>query len=87
LLIEAEHGFDSAALLVTYCEDFAEKALGYLGEYLEKLPPWRKKFCEDGLGSYSGILLTDSLQASLDFINDYAPEHLQVFSEVTHWQN
>jgi histidinol dehydrogenase len=80
LLIEAEHGSDSAALLVTHSASLAEKALGYLGEYLEKLPPWRKKFCEDGLGSYGGILLTDSLQASLDFINDYAPEHLQVLT-------
>ena len=65
---------------MTHSEIFAEKALGYLGEYLAKLPPWRKKFCEDGLGSYGGILLTDTLQASLDFINDYAPEHLQVLT-------
>jgi histidinol dehydrogenase len=78
LLIEAEHGSDSAALLVTHSETVAQQALHYINHYLDQLPPWRKKFCEDGLGSYGGILLTDSLQASLDFINDYAPEHLEI---------
>ena len=78
LLIEAEHGSDSAALLVTHSETVAQQALQYVNHYLDQLPPWRKKFCEEGLGSYGGILLTDSLQASLDFINDYAPEHLEL---------
>lgn len=78
LLIEAEHGSDSAALLVTHCEAVAQAALAHLNHYLEQLPPWRQQFCKDGLSAYGGILLTDSLQASLDFINDYAPEHLEV---------
>jgi histidinol dehydrogenase len=78
LLIEAEHGSDSAALLVTHSETVAEKASQYVDEYLQQLPPWRRKFCEDGLSAYGGIILTSSLPESLAFINQYAPEHLEV---------
>jgi histidinol dehydrogenase len=78
LLIEAEHGSDSAALLVTHSENLAQQAQQYLEYYLQQLPQWRRDFCEQGLAAYGGILLTDSLQASLDFINDYAPEHLEL---------
>jgi histidinol dehydrogenase len=78
LLIEAEHGADSAALLVTHSEAVAEKAKEYLERYLQRLPAWRKEFCEQGLAAYGGILLTSSLEESIAFINDYAPEHLEV---------
>jgi histidinol dehydrogenase len=78
LLIEAEHGADSAALLVTHSEAVAEKAKEYLAQYLQRLPAWRKEFCEQGLAAYGGILLTSSLEESIAFINDYAPEHLEV---------
>jgi histidinol dehydrogenase len=78
LLIEAEHGSDSAALLVTHSEALANKASEYVVDYLKRLPDWRREFCEQGLASYGGILLTSSLEESINFINDYAPEHLEV---------
>ena len=78
LLVEAEHGPESAALLVTHSESVAQKAVGYVTEYLQKLPDWRREFCEKGLSVYGGILLTSSLEDSLNFVNDYAPEHLEV---------
>jgi histidinol dehydrogenase len=78
LLIEAEHGADSAALLVTHSRELAEKVSHLGSEYLQQLPAWRREFCEQGLAAYGGIVLTESLQASLDFVNDYAPEHLEV---------
>ncbi len=78
LLIEAEHGSDSAALLVTHSESVAYKASEYATQYLQRLPEWRREFCEKGLASYGGIILTSSLEESITFINDYAPEHLEV---------
>jgi histidinol dehydrogenase len=78
LLIEAEHGPDSAALLVTHSEELAQKAIAFISDYLQRLPEWRRAFCEKGLSTYGGILLTSSLEASIDFINDYAPEHLEI---------
>jgi histidinol dehydrogenase len=78
LLIEAEHGSDSAALLVTHSELVAHQASEFVSEYLKRLPDWRREFCEQGLSSYGGILLTASLEESINFINDYAPEHLEI---------
>ncbi len=78
LLIEAEHGPDSAALLVTHSESVALRAIAFISDYLKRLPDWRREFCEKGLSTYGGILLTSSLEESLAFINDYAPEHLEV---------
>ncbi len=78
LLNEAEHGPDSAALLVTHSESVAAEAAKIIPEYVQSLPEWRRNFCEKVLSSYGGILLTSSLEESIDFINDYAPEHLEI---------
>jgi histidinol dehydrogenase len=78
LLIEAEHGPDSAAVLVTHSAELAQKVVEILPQYLESLPQWRQDFCKTGLANYGGIILTDNLEQSLDFVNEYAPEHLEV---------
>lgn len=78
LLIEAEHGADSAALLVTHSETVAQQASHYAQDYLQHLPQWRREFCEKGLSAYGGIILTQSLEDSINFINEYAPEHLEI---------
>ncbi|MEB3309427.1 MAG: histidinol dehydrogenase [Snowella sp.] len=78
LLIEAEHGSDSAALLVTHSEKVAQEAQQWIEHYLQQLPQWRKDFCEQGLAAYGGILLTDSLTQSIEFVNTYGPEHLEL---------
>lgn len=78
LLVEAEHGPDSAALLVTHSQEVADKVAEILPEYISELPQWRREFVTSVLGNYGGILLTNSLEASIDFVNEYAPEHLEV---------
>jgi histidinol dehydrogenase len=80
LLVEAEHGAESAALLVTHSESVARAALAVLPEYIAQLPEWRRKFVENVLSNYGGILLTASLDESIQFINEYAPEHLEVLT-------
>ncbi len=81
LLIEAEHGPDSAALLVTHSQELAEQVKERLGPLVETLPEPRKEFCTSVLSGYGGILITTSLDASVDFVNEYAPEHLQVLAD------
>lgn len=81
LLVEAEHGPESAALLVTHSESVATKAAEFASEYVKKLPQWRQEFCQKGLSSYGGVLLTSSLEESIAFVNEYAPEHLEVLVE------
>lgn len=80
LLVEAEHGPDSAALLVTHSREVAAQALQILPEYIAQLPEWRREFVSTVLANYGGVLLTGSLDESIQFINDYAPEHLEVLT-------
>ncbi len=81
LLVEAEHGPDSAALLVTHSREVAQAAEEILPELIAKLPEWRRKFVETVLGDYGGIMITESLEQSIQFTNDYAPEHLEILTQ------
>lgn len=81
LLIEAEHGADSSAFLVTTSERIVEEALKALPEHWAEMGQERVAYSQAVLGgNMGGIVLADSTQAAFDFINDYAPEHLQVLS-------
>jgi histidinol dehydrogenase len=78
LLIEAEHGPDSTALLVTHCHEIANKVKAMLPEYINDLPDKRKEFCQTVFSNYGGIVLTPDIDSSIRFVNDFAPEHLEV---------
>lgn len=80
LLVEAEHGPESASLLVTHDVALAGRVQSLLPALLAALPEQRRNFCLTGLNSYGGILVTDSLDASIDFVNAYAPEHMQLLT-------
>jgi histidinol dehydrogenase len=81
LMIEAEHGPDSSAYLVTHDRAVAEAALAALPRLWAALPDQRRAFVAATLGGpRGGIVLTPSLEASYAFVNDYAPEHLEVLS-------
>jgi len=81
VMIEAEHGPDSAALLVTHSKELAEKVVPIVEEQLKKLSDKRRGFIETNFSLYGGIVLTDSLKESIDFVNEYAPEHMEVMTE------
>ncbi len=81
LLVEAEHGPDSAALLVTHSRSVAQGVLEVLPDLINELPVWRREFVSKVLSGYGGILLTQSLDDSIAFVNDYAPEHLELLTD------
>ncbi len=78
LLVQAEHGRDAASLLVTHSQELIEGAQQALPELLAELPDERRQICETVLSKYGGAVLTESLAHSIEFVNDYAPEHLQL---------
>ncbi|MEM7565682.1 MAG: histidinol dehydrogenase [Pseudomonadota bacterium] len=81
LLIEAEHGPDSSAYLVTHSRRVADEALAALPDHWARMSPQRAGFSRTVLtGKAGGIVLTPSLEASYDFVNAYAPEHLEILS-------
>ncbi len=80
LLVEAEHGPESAAILVTHSHAVAEAALKLLPDYIAELPEWRQAFVKNVLTNYGGVMLTASLEESIQFVNEYAPENLEVLT-------
>ncbi|RWC35068.1 MAG: histidinol dehydrogenase [Mesorhizobium sp.] len=81
LLIEAEHGPDSSAYLVTHSRRVAEEALAALPEHWARMTEQRVAFSTAVLtGACGGIVLTASIEESYRFVNDYAPEHLEILS-------
>ena len=81
LLIEAEHGPDSSAYLVTHDRDVAEAARSALPGHLAAMTEQRAAFANAVLnGPYGGIVLTSSQEESYRFVNDFAPEHLEILS-------
>jgi histidinol dehydrogenase len=80
LLIEAEHGSDSSALLVTTDEKTAERAADLLPETIEALPEPRRTFARDVFSKYGGIILAADLREAAAIVNTFAPEHLQIHS-------
>lgn len=81
LLIEAEHGPDSSAYLVTHSREVVDAALEALPKLWAKMTEQRVGFSKTVLtGKCGGIVLTSSVQESIDFINAYAPEHLEILS-------
>jgi histidinol dehydrogenase len=81
LLIEAEHGPDSSSLLVTDSRPLVEAVLALLPDKIAALPEWRQAFCrtvfEEAMGT-GGIVLAATMDEAVDFVNEYAPEHLEV---------
>ena len=80
-MIEAEHGPDSSALLVTHSKELVEKVLPIIERQKGKISERRKSFIEAVENGYGGVILTDSLAESVQFVNDYAPEHMEVMCE------
>ena len=78
ILNEGEHGEDSAALLVTHDEKLAKFVQQNLPSRIAELPEPHKTICTKvmGDGGYGGIILTESLEQSIEIANAYAPEHL-----------
>ena len=78
LLNEAEHGKDSAAILLTTSEAVAGEVQDRLPRYLAQLPQWRREFAEVALSDYGGAVIARTMDDAVAFANLYAPEHLQI---------
>ncbi len=80
-LVEAEHGPDSAALLVTDSVELADAVSAIVPSLVAALPQQRQEFITTGMSGYGGIILTKDVAASVAFVNEWAPEHLRVIVE------
>ncbi|VDB00736.1 Histidinol dehydrogenase [Olavius algarvensis spirochete endosymbiont] len=78
LLVEAEHGSDSAALLITNSTELAERVREYLVVFSGALPEPRRTYVNHVLSGYGGILIVETIEEGIDIVNQFATEHLQI---------
>jgi len=81
ICIQAEHGLDSAGVLVTHVEELAYAVQGKIARHIERLNDYRKNFVVESLRKYGAIIITGSLEESIAFANDYAGEHLEIMTK------
>ncbi len=79
ILARAEHGPDSAGVLVTESMELAKLTQAEVEKQYQQLS--RQKYIETALANYSAIVVTKSVDKSIDFTNEYAPEHLEILTE------
>lgn len=78
LLSQAEHGADSQVVLVTTNESVIQLIQKEIAKQLKQLP--RKNIAEKAIAN-SRILFLDSKEKAIDFVNEYAPEHLIIVAK------
>jgi len=83
LLGQAEHGYNSPAVLLTNSEKLARETLAEIDRLLEILPTaetasisWR---------DYGQVILCDTHEEMLNVANDIASEHVQVMTDRDDW--
>ncbi len=76
LITQAEHGPDSPAILVTTDAAFADAVEAAVATQLESAA--RHAILGAALRDHGRTVLAPTLDAAIDFINAYAPEHLSV---------
>lgn len=81
VLSEAEHGPDSAGVMVTDSFDLALKVKENLDGMINSLPEPRRSYVIENMKKYSCIILTENFSEAVDFVNDYSPEHLTIQSK------
>jgi histidinol dehydrogenase len=80
LLIEAEHGPDSSVYLVTTDRALASAVMDLIPELLAKLPEERRSFCKTVMSASGGVIIAPDMDSALEFINEFAPEHLEILT-------
>ncbi len=76
LVTQAEHGPDSPAILVTTDPAFADAVEEAVAAQLDRAA--RQVILAAALRDHGRIVLAPSLDAAVDFVNAYAPEHLSI---------
>ncbi len=78
LMAQAEHAEDSACVLVTTSRALAGQVAAEVERQSELLPTC--KTIRASLERYGGLLLVESLEEGIAFVNVYAPEHLEIIT-------
>lgn len=83
LVGQAEHGFDSPAILVTTSKDLAEKVMKRVPELAAALP--EPAVTQSSWANYGEAVLVSTREQAVEISDNYAPEHLEVHAADLDW--
>ena len=83
LLGQAEHGYNSPAVLLTNSEKLARETLAEIDRILDILPT-AETACTSW-NDYGEVIICDTYDEMLDVANDIASEHVQVMTDRDDW--
>ncbi len=79
LIAQAEHDQLASAILVTTSPKLAEEVATRLEEVVREVP--RSEIVRESLSNYGAILVAEDLDEAVEFVNEYAPEHLEILTQ------
>lgn len=83
LLGQAEHGYNSPAVLLSNSRRLATETLEEIERLLGKLPT--AETARASWADYGEVILCDTYEEMLEVANDYASEHVQVMTDRDDW--
>jgi histidinol dehydrogenase len=78
-LSQVEHDPDAGAVLVTTSRELAEAVARKINQEVPGLE--RRTIIESALQRHSALLIAATMKEAVDFVNAYAPEHLQIVTQ------
>ena len=79
LFAQAEHDELAQSILITHSQAFADQVLASIERLLPEME--RKEIIEKSLSQYGAVIVTQSLDESIEISNRIAPEHLELMLE------
>ena len=79
ILAQAEHDPNASCFLVTDDENLALRTDEFVKEFTLAAP--RREIIEESLSKSGKIIITDTFEQAIHVTNEYAPEHLIIFTE------
>ncbi|GAB3493444.1 histidinol dehydrogenase family protein [Flexivirga lutea] len=83
LISQAEHGLDSATILITTSRRVAEETLSLIPAALEQLPA--DSVAAQSWDALGEVILTDTREEAAALSDEYANEHVEVHAEDLDW--
>ncbi len=83
LLGQAEHGYNSPAVLLTTSEQLAKDTMSEIERLLKVLPT--ADTASVSWEDYGEVIVCDTYEEMLEVANDYASEHVQVMTDRDDW--
>lgn len=83
LVGQAEHGYDSPAILITTSESLAKKVMELMPKVIEDLP--EPEVTRASWGDYGEVILVSDREEAVRVNDEYAPEHLEIHAADLDW--